>query len=251
MIKFFRKIRQRMLKENKFSKYLFYAIGEIVLVVIGILIALQINNWNESRKERFQEIKFYENLLVSLSADSTDVARIMRAINDGMNAQKFFIGNSYQDLNDNYTIQQIEDSLKIIDQIGSSFFPRFSAYNQLSNSGFQTLLQSEEIKIKLLELYDRRYKRYLQIDASIDVKAEFNLAEIINGDLQIFRDESNIRPASPFDIKKFEKYYQQLVREFSSLLITGENALDSLQNCQDSINELLSLIRAELEHLKN
>jgi hypothetical protein len=50
MIKFFRKIRQKMLTENKFSKYLIYAIGEIILVVIGILIALAINNWNEESK---------------------------------------------------------------------------------------------------------------------------------------------------------------------------------------------------------
>ncbi|TLF40227.1 DUF6090 family protein [Maribacter aurantiacus] len=49
MIKFFRKIRQQLLKENRFTKYLLYAIGEIILVVIGILIALQINNWNENR----------------------------------------------------------------------------------------------------------------------------------------------------------------------------------------------------------
>jgi hypothetical protein len=47
MIKFFRKIRQKMLTENKFSKYLLYAIGEIALVVIGILIALSVNNSNE------------------------------------------------------------------------------------------------------------------------------------------------------------------------------------------------------------
>ena len=51
MIKFFRKIRQNLLSENKFSKYLIYAIGEIILVVIGILIALSINNWNEDRKK--------------------------------------------------------------------------------------------------------------------------------------------------------------------------------------------------------
>ena len=50
MIKFFRKIRQNMIKENRVSKYMLYAIGEIVLVVIGILIALQINNWNEEKK---------------------------------------------------------------------------------------------------------------------------------------------------------------------------------------------------------
>jgi|TARA_R110002020_G_scaffold396281_1_gene606303 sensor domain CHASE-containing protein len=55
MIKFFRKIRQRMLSESKFSRYLLYAIGEIILVVIGILIALQINTWNEERKlDRFE-----------------------------------------------------------------------------------------------------------------------------------------------------------------------------------------------------
>ena len=54
MIKFFRKIRHKLLSENKFSKYLVYAIGEIVLVVIGILIALQVNNWNEERKSKIK-----------------------------------------------------------------------------------------------------------------------------------------------------------------------------------------------------
>ena len=55
MIKFFRQIRKKLLSENKFSKYLLYAIGEIVLVVIGILIALSINNWNDLRKDKFKE----------------------------------------------------------------------------------------------------------------------------------------------------------------------------------------------------
>ncbi len=56
MIKFFRRIRKRLLTENKFSKYLLYAIGEIALVMIGILLALQVNNWNEERKERHVEL---------------------------------------------------------------------------------------------------------------------------------------------------------------------------------------------------
>lgn len=55
MIKFFRKIRQELLTENKFSKYMLYAVGEIILVVIGIMIALQINGLNESRKDRIKE----------------------------------------------------------------------------------------------------------------------------------------------------------------------------------------------------
>ncbi|WP_149277768.1 DUF6090 family protein [Pareuzebyella sediminis] len=69
MIKFFRKIRQRLLTENKFSKYLLYAIGEIVLVVIGILIALQINNWNEKQKLAEKTQEYYGQLLDDLKSD--------------------------------------------------------------------------------------------------------------------------------------------------------------------------------------
>ena len=65
MIKFFRHIRQNLIMENKTGKYLKYAIGEIVLVVIGILIALQVNNWNENRKT---EIKI-KNSLIALRND--------------------------------------------------------------------------------------------------------------------------------------------------------------------------------------
>ena len=65
MIKFFRKIRHQLLSENRFSKYLLYAIGEIILVVIGILIALQINNWNENRKTN-EKIR---NSLLALKSD--------------------------------------------------------------------------------------------------------------------------------------------------------------------------------------
>jgi hypothetical protein len=62
LIKIFGKIRQRLLTENKFSKYLLYAIGEIILVVIGILIALQINKWNDKKIERNREADFIEKL---------------------------------------------------------------------------------------------------------------------------------------------------------------------------------------------
>lgn len=63
MIKFFRRIRQRLVAENKFSKYLFYAIGEIILVVIGILIALSINVWNDDRIAKNNIQDYYERLI--------------------------------------------------------------------------------------------------------------------------------------------------------------------------------------------
>ena len=67
MIKFFRKIRQKTLTEHKFGKYLTYAIGEIILVVLGILIALAINNWNEGRKLENNKLKLMRNLKKELS----------------------------------------------------------------------------------------------------------------------------------------------------------------------------------------
>lgn len=62
MIKFFRKIRQRLIRENRFTRYMLYALGEIVLVVVGILIALQINNWNQDRRERVLEDQYLKQI---------------------------------------------------------------------------------------------------------------------------------------------------------------------------------------------
>jgi len=75
MLKIFRKIRAQLLTQNKFSKYLLYAIGEIVLVVIGILIALSINNWNSERINRKQEKEYLSRLVVDLEKDLDNLQR--------------------------------------------------------------------------------------------------------------------------------------------------------------------------------
>ncbi len=69
MIKFFRKIRKKLLTENKFSKYLLYAVGEIVLVVIGILIALQVNNWNQNRIAKKNSQNYHNRLIEDLLSE--------------------------------------------------------------------------------------------------------------------------------------------------------------------------------------
>lgn len=69
MIKFFRKIRQKLITENKFSKYVIYAIGEIILVVIGILIALSINNWNTNKINQSESKEFNQRLLNEFSGN--------------------------------------------------------------------------------------------------------------------------------------------------------------------------------------
>ena len=69
MIKFFRKIRYDLMEKNKTGKYLKYAIGEILLVMIGILLALQVNNWNEDRKNNLRLTSHYQELKDELNYD--------------------------------------------------------------------------------------------------------------------------------------------------------------------------------------
>ena len=85
MIKFFRKIRQDLLRDNKIGDYLKYAVGEIVLVVIGILIALSINNWNESRKNDLEQALLVKNIIEDLRLDFIHINKSLEQVSNQMN----------------------------------------------------------------------------------------------------------------------------------------------------------------------
>ena len=98
MIKFFRQIRQNLIMENKSSKpalpagrYLKYAIGEIVLVVIGILIALSINNWNDDRINKKIEHKILEEISIGLNQDLSDIELNINGHVAGLKACEYFL----------------------------------------------------------------------------------------------------------------------------------------------------------------
>ena len=90
MIKLFRHIRQNLLMENKTGRYLKYAFGEIVLVVIGILIALQINNWNEAKKDRTFEVKMLSEIEKGLMLDHENLQEQIRAYTTLDSTVKYF-----------------------------------------------------------------------------------------------------------------------------------------------------------------
>lgn len=117
MIKFFRRIRQGLLSEKKFSQYLLYAVGEIILVVIGILIALQINTYSEHKKERKQEIVLLQNLSKDVELDILQIEsnsqkslerlkRLNETIgllrNDNSTKNEQFLDRSFEFLVDDY-----------------------------------------------------------------------------------------------------------------------------------------------------
>ncbi|NNK18832.1 MAG: hypothetical protein HKP49_06725 [Maribacter sp.] len=136
MLKFFRKIRRNLLTENKFSKYLFYAIGEILLVVIGILIALQINNWNNEKIERKEEKKSYVNIKRQIIDDKNDLLQVIDYNN--------YFTRAYQ-----YGIKLImSDNRSKIDSLALVTMS-LSQFSDFHNSGniYQTLVNSGDLKL--------------------------------------------------------------------------------------------------------
>ncbi|WP_445752737.1 DUF6090 family protein [Polaribacter sp.] len=152
MIKFFRKIRQNLLMENKTSKYFKYAIGEIVLVVIGILIALQINNWNENRKLKKQETKILSDLLAESKQNKTEIQNGMKfikiTIND-ISKIEYYINNNldYSTELDNGFCRFPHNSSGAVNS---------AAYNSLKSIGIG-ILQNDKLKMDIVNLYDVKF----------------------------------------------------------------------------------------------
>ncbi|TPV35376.1 hypothetical protein FJ651_00190 [Paucihalobacter ruber] len=149
MIKFFRKIRQKLLSENKFSKYILYAIGEIILVVIGILIALQINNANNNRIERAREIKYLTNIKIDLYKDIESLEyNIEFREKKSIGTQKII-----EQINGMPIENLSETAYNVVNTLYQERFqPSNITYNDLVSSGNMNLISNDSIKIDLFEL---------------------------------------------------------------------------------------------------
>ena len=154
MIKFFRRVRQRLVSENKFSKYMLYAVGEIILVVIGILIALQINNANEVRKERNKEIHYLKNIKTDLQLNIENIDRFIETRNNQIQSAstvlEYYEGKPLQDLDD------LSNNLLNV-YIWKKFYQINNTFQELTNSGNLALISNDSIKNSLLNL-DAMYK---------------------------------------------------------------------------------------------
>jgi len=152
MIKFFRKIRYDLMGKNKTGKYLKYAIGEIILVVIGILIALQINDWNENRKQTNNEL----NLLVSLKMDLKFNLIEIIGLRD---ESKSKIKSANVLLNNLELLSINEDSLKSVceDISGGGIFNNANTtYKSIANNSGITI-SNPDLRKQVIELYEQDF----------------------------------------------------------------------------------------------
>ncbi|MEL4455271.1 DUF6090 family protein [Lutimonas vermicola] len=165
MIKFFRNIRQKMLTENKFSKYLIYALGEIILVVIGILIALQINNWNQDRIEHKETKVLLSNLKLDIVANISK----LKEQQNGLRQRKEWADFVLKSLKE----QRVADSAMFITAITRvgwiiDYSQSFPTYNEIVSSGKLSYIKSESLK-KALANYQTQVEDYWQIISSYNL----------------------------------------------------------------------------------
>jgi len=145
MIKFFRKIRQNLLTENKLSKYLIYAIGEIVLVVIGILIALQINNNNSFKEQR----KVEQEYLISLQSEfETNLNKINNSIQENdERIQALEMLLTLFDKNVLDTVSQLMISKEFSSVFGNemNYFPSTGVLSDIISSGKLNIILNKKL----------------------------------------------------------------------------------------------------------
>ena len=249
MPRFFRKIRSDLMEKNKTANYLKYAIGEIVLVVIGILIALQINNWNENRKSNLIAKEVYANLLTSLVQDSIEVHRIIDLLSKSVKTQSNLILNESKMQSMEFNQDELDSLIGDILSGVMSFFPKTGVYELITSNNSLDLLKSEQIKSLLINLYDFQYKRYENIDALLDHKYHNELNSLIREKIKLvgtFNSETEFTILSHADYNRFKEHYEELVSECRDSYGMLSTANAYLIQIRQSIEELIELIRMEL-----
>ena len=265
MIRFFRIIRQKLLSQNKFNKYMIYAIGEIILVVIGILLALKVNNWNVKQNN----LKYEQSILIELQKEFQNNCV---QLEDKILMRKNLIMNSTQWLinvmNDDYSKVELDSINHHLSRtlIVPSYDPMISITTELINSGNLRLIQNNELRTKLTSwpnlandfvrdeseyvtfMYEhymifliQNYKlRPLVNEIQNDVVL-YNIIKTKKKDFNLIDKESNNELNQLFQNKDFEDYL--------SLIMGFCNFLNNISGTLvDSNTEILELIESEIEN---
>ena len=149
MIKFFTKIRYNLLEKNKTGKYFKYAIGEIILVVIGILIALTINNWNEDRKQRVKEQELFYNLKIDFESRLKELKELNKAREIGIEAIKRL--NQYIEDKEKRPVTSTLDTLMSTLENSYLFNEQFKMLDVVFSTGLINDIKNKQLKRLLLD----------------------------------------------------------------------------------------------------
>jgi hypothetical protein len=238
MIKFFRHIRKRLLTENKFSRYLLYGIGEIILVVIGILIALQINNWNEGEKKKLKEREVLLHMKRNLEADILQATYPNMVVENALKSTTIILdhleqGKPYRDSLD-YYFGWIPTYTR--------HMPNTTAYENLKNIGFD-IISNDTLRENYQKLYAFNYSLIAFQRNDLAYKNMLDFKEYYKTNFRNFIWMKNATPVN----------YQSLLEsnEFHEMLIATRRENMEQVRFKDitkvKIKKLIDMIQKELD----
>lgn len=237
MIKLFRTIRQKLIIEGKTANYLKYAIGEIVLVVIGILIALQINNWNENRKDKKKEVVFLQQIQTEFTENKAQFTRINDFHEKSLKSCNWMI--------DHQPFKTITlDSLRyhsLWSRVSYTFDPSQSSVKSLVSTGAIDLIQDLELREVLIGWQDL-VDDYLEEEKEM---REFTINHVIPFSLnhfKLYKVDERFDEVLHFDQEQLNKYL--------NLIATKKRMLEeilggfSVKENEESLSEIEKVIMA-------
>ena len=251
MLPLFRRIRQRLLKKKSFSKYLLYAIGEVLLVVIGILIALQVNNYNEDANRKKAEQKALSNLQLDFEYNLSKLKEGIRINEGNLKACMKILDHTGKRYSATFPIDSV------LGEIASSqqYFPQNGFLLDLINSGNLGLFENDLLRNRLslwlpsLETLKNREAICIEFDNDL-IRFVFKKGSWLDSDKadvdQTIKDLHF--PESGFDTDNREllkslEFENMIENQVVFLAIL----LEEQQNCLKLNQEILDLLKAGLK----
>lgn len=244
MIQIFRRIRQKLITEGSLSRYLIYAIGEILLVVIGILIALQINNWNEKKITNAYELRLLKGLHSSIENEIDD--------------WNFILGNNYKgDSSYQIVITCLEELCPHDDQLNRHFAKAFAGwYHELNSTAYETakvyglnFIQNEQTVNHLSDMYERWLNIYAEVNR--DNKGFYNN---IAGSYIYDKFERKTRVEGhlyiPYDYESLtkDKKIKSIIEQFQFYRL---NIIRWQEDILEDMHEAMALLEEEMERYES
>lgn len=245
MLQFFRRIRRKLLKEGSFRHYLLYAIGEILLVMVGILLALQVNSWNENRLERIEEVNLLEGIQKDLAQDTLTYQSALEIQSISLRKQ-----TALRDII--YNRRPRNDSItNYFRSVAATSTPIFvvATYERALRKGLKTI--SNAALRNTLVLYYESTIPYMDNKTKIDPKYQFAtiMRPFYNKYLKIEFDKNGSKIYSLNDLTAMANDNPFLV-ELNTALLNKDVIIDLLEESLEGCRSLIDQIEVELEVLR-
>jgi len=240
MIKFFSSIRKRLLSENKITRYLIYAFGEIILVVFGILIALSINNWNEDRINKQKEVHY----LVGFKNDVTSQIKALETRIVFLNNSIMMAESILSDYSKTGKLLEIDNiNFKLSKMMYTLGYPEINTtFNEITATGNLDLIKSKKLRASIINYY--------QFSESNTKSIESNINEVFYGKIFPVISSSVILLAENFDFKTNTIDENLLTKQLTPALEASIKDPTNTFNIINSVSMRLILAKTNLSSVE-